>query len=343
MNRLNTPFPVNFVCPDHLVWPELKEGQKLPLSGETLSKRSGKLTNNWVLRPYHGLLSRGERVSLSDKAVTGAINIVSLHEIGRSRVRGDEFLVCPHGDAHPTRLANFRIRQNFLRAPTDCEANVLHFPQPGLIPRDPARGTRIERITFKGHSNLSEDLRSEHFQSELRKLGIEFEQDYRSFQTGQHSWHDYRHADVVLAVRNDKIYKVSFKPASKLINAWAAGVPALLGPEPAFDELRRSDLDFITVKNAEDALRELRRLQENPDLYRAMVENGLRRSKDYSEDRILDAWIEILNGPVSSLSQKWYAQSRTYRKLQSGIRQIEEKVCARIHDLRRRHGKDLIS
>lgn len=342
MNKLDTPFPINFVCPDDLVWPELKEGHELPLPGPTLSKRSGKLTNNWVLRPYHGLISRGENVTLSNTAVSGAINIVSLHEIGRSRVRGDEFLVCPHGDAHPTRLANFRIRQNFLRAPTAYAANVLHFPQPGLIPRDPARGTRVERITFKGHNNLDKDLRSERFLAELRNIGIDFETDYRSFETGEHSWHDYRNADVVLAVRNDTMYKASFKPASKLINAWMAGVPALLGPEPAFEELRKSDLDFITVKNAEDALRELQRLQRNPDLYRAMVENGLRRSKDYTEDSVLDAWIKILNGPVASLSRKWYAQPRTYRRLQVGIRRIEEQFCVRIHDLRRLYGRNLM-
>lgn len=342
MNKLDTPFPVNFVCPDDLVWPELKEGQKLPLTGTTLSKRSGKLTNNWVLRPYHGLLSRGESISLSNTALSGAINIVSLHEIGRARVRGDEFLVCPHGDAHPTRLANFRIRQNFLRAPTACTANVLHFPQPGLIPRDPARGTRVERITFKGHNNLDKNLLSERFLAELRDLGMDFEPHYRDFKTGEHSWHDYGNADVVLAFRNDTMYKTSFKPASKLINAWLAGVPALLGPEPAFEELRKSDLDFMTVRNPDDALRELRHLKESPDLYRAMVENGLRRSKDYTEDRVLDSWIEILNGPVASLALKWYTQPLTYRQLQIGIKKIEDKFCARIHDLRRRRGKRLV-
>lgn len=342
MKTLATPFPVNFVCPDHLVWPELKDGQKLPLSGETLSRRSGKLTNNWVLRPYHGLLSRGEKVSLSEKAVNGAINIVSLHEIGRSRVTGDEFVLCAHGDAHPTRLANFRIRQNFLRPETACEANVLHFPQPGLLPRDPARGTRIERITFKGHNNLSEDLRSDHFMNELQRLGIEFEQDYRRFDTGQHNWHDYREADVVLAVRNDTLYRVSHKPASKLINAWAAGVPALLGPEPAFEELRRSELDFITVRNRNEAVRALQRLKSDPDLYRAMVENGLSRSRAYTEDSILDTWIEILNGPVAALAKKWYARSGAYRRCHGAIRKAEEKVCARIHDLRRRHGRKLL-
>lgn len=342
MNTLATPFPVNFVCPNNLVWPELKEGQKLPLSGETLSKRSGKLTNNWVLRPYHGLLSRGENVSLSEKAISGAINIVSLHEIGRSRVTGDEFLVCPHGDAHPTRLANFRIRQNFLRPERACEANIFHFPQPGLIPRDPKRGTKIERITFKGHNNLSEDLRSDHFIGELQKLGVEFEKDYRSFDTGQHNWHDYHDADVVLAIRNDTLYRVSYKPASKLINAWAAGVPALLGPEPAFEELRTSELDFITVRNQDEALEALLHLRKSPGIYSAMVKNGLSRSANYTEDSILDRWIEILNGPVAALSQKWYARSKTYRKLQVGIWQAEEKICVRIHDLRRRHGRKLL-
>ena len=153
---------------------------------------------------------------------------------------------------------------------------------------------------------------------------------------------DYYSADVVLAARAITTYCASFKPASKLINAWMAGVPALLGPEPAFEELRKSDLDFIVVRSADDAVRELRRLQENPDLYHAMVENGLHRSKHYSEDVILDAWIQILNGPIASFARNWYRRPRVYRKLKIGVNRVEEKFCARLHELRRRHGESVI-
>jgi hypothetical protein len=47
-------------------------------------------------------------------------------------------------------------------------------------------------------------------------------------------WHDYSTDDLVLAVRDLTEKDALVKPASKLVNAWIAGVPALLGPEPAF-------------------------------------------------------------------------------------------------------------
>ena len=54
------------------------------------------------------------------------------------------------------------------------------------------------------------------------------------------------------------------KPASKLVNAWHAGVPALLGPEPAYQALRMQ-FDYIEIRSPEDAIREVIRLKENPE------------------------------------------------------------------------------
>ena len=68
------------------------------------------------------------------------------------------------------------------------------------------------------------------------------------------------------------------KPASKLVNAWAAGVPAMLGPEPAYRELRSSPLDFLETPAAEAVLDAIDRLRGEPGLYAAMAENGLRRA-----------------------------------------------------------------
>ena len=116
---------------------------------------------------------------------------------------------------------------------------------------------------------------------ELRRRGIEYVIDaveYRGVETDAASlrWTDYSDVDLVLAVR-PPIGTYTDKPASKLYNAWRAGVPALLGPEPAFRELYTDPLDYVEVSTVEDALAAIDRLRAEPDLYRRMIDRGRRR------------------------------------------------------------------
>src|SRR5436309_1927650 len=83
-------------------------------------------------------------------------------------------------------------------------------------------------------------------------------------------------AVLVLAVRPEG--RSTNKPASKLVNAWLAGVPALLGPEIAYRELRRSELDYCEVSSLAEAQAAVDRLLGDPGLYNAMVENGRARA-----------------------------------------------------------------
>ncbi len=97
-------------------------------------------------------------------------------------------------------------------------------------------------------------------------------------------WHDYQHVDAVLAT----------KPASKLINAWKAGVPALLGPEPAYRELRTSPLDFLEAASAEAVLDSIDRLQQESGLYRRMTEHGAKRAQAFDVNMLTQKWISLL-------------------------------------------------
>ena len=132
----------------------------------------------------------------------------------------------------------------------------------------------------------------------LRRQGIEWRCDAvawggnaASYQT---SWNDYHDTDVVLAMRKDVSHLHVKKPASKLINAWLAGVPAILGPEQAYRELRRSPLDYIEVASAREAGEALARLASEPALYQAMVENGLRRGEEVRAEACTRVWAELL-------------------------------------------------
>jgi hypothetical protein len=174
-----------------------------------------------------------------------------------------------------------------------------------LLPRDPDRGTTIRTLAFKGdRGNLHPDLFSSRFADFLNARDIAVRLEETEDRTVAQPWHDYHDIDVLIAVRkpwheNDRFHN---KPATKLINAWHAGVPALLGPEYAFRELRKDPLDYIEVSDDDEAMRALKRLMENPDLYQAMVDHGHERAKDFTVERITERWAELLCEKVPQIT-----------------------------------------
>src|SRR5690606_2673975 len=118
-------------------------------------------------------------------------------------------------------------------------------------------------------------------------------------------WHDYRDVDVVVAVRPagaarsaDAHIALQMKPATKLYNAWTAGVPAVLSPDVAFLELRESPLDFLEATDAGEVLDALARLKASPDLRRAMMEHGGHRAKSFTIDCIAARWMQIIQEQI---------------------------------------------
>ncbi|MEP1356285.1 MAG: glycosyltransferase [Tateyamaria sp.] len=310
--------PVHFVALKQAIWPELQGWDGSRLDDDVLTKRSGGILHSWVLRTYYQLRLAGADVTLSDQLRPEAINIVSVRDFGRAQRDLHSFILVPQGDAHHSRLANFRILQNAVRP---CDANsavIWHWPQPGIIKRDPDRRARVEQLCYKGRvPNLDEEFRSESFISELADLEMHFEIDAYTGLRGGHHWNDYRHADAVLAVRNLTLYNARKKPASKLVNAWIAEVPALLGPEPAYRELGIPGSDYIEVRTPRDALEALTALRDNPEFFQSIVSNGRRLRVNYGEQALTDLWIETLNGPVAERFLHWHQQHSWMRAMQT--------------------------
>ena len=128
-------------------------------------------------------------------------------------------------------------------------------------------------------------------------------------------WHDYRQVDAIVALRGQarpqqgKVDAAYFsperKPASKLTNAWLAGVPAILSPEVAFADLRRSELDYLEARSIPEMARALERLQQDTALRRAMIENGARRAADFTVARAVADWRSILEQDVMAAFERW--------------------------------------
>jgi hypothetical protein len=258
----------------------------------------------WILQTYLRLGGAGYPVELASRPPEEGIVVFHAKEGRRLRrwLRGmeDLVLVGVRGDNREPLMADFEVVQNGRFADGRKRFFLPHWPQPGLLPRDPDRGTRIERAAYKGFdANLHPDFRKPDWAEFLAGHGIEWITDSVRFAGPETegealAWPDFRTIDLVVAVRPPERKMRTSKPATKLVNAWLAGVPALLGPEYQFRELRRSELDYLEVASAEEAKIAVRRLLADPDLYREMVANGRARGAELSAETILPRWAELL-------------------------------------------------
>ena len=221
-------------------------------------------------------------------------------------IKPDRFLKCT--------FANFVICQN-RRDPLFSgrgrglkrSAVIPLWPQPGLIPRSQGRGDCFENVCYMGRPQESIP-QINLLETEIRKLGLKWGIPPRG------KWHDYSEIDAVVAIRVRNPQMALRKPASKLINAWAANVPAILSPEPAFENIRKSELDYLKADNIDQVMEQIRVLRDNPSLRKAMVENGNSRSKEYTAEKITQKWEEIIRGPILEEFSKWINYSPSQRR-----------------------------
>lgn len=266
----------------------------------------------WILQTYLRLVRAGCPVELA--ASPPSEGIVVFHAKQSRALRSQwrrlrrTVLLGVRADNREPLIADFEVLQNGRFADEKRRFFIPHWPQPALIPRDVSRGAMIRRIAFKGFDqNLHPDFRSPAWREFLAGKGIEWEVDAVPF-AGEATdrlkieWPDFRQVDLLLAVRPKDRRLWTPKPATKLCNAWLAGVPALLGPEHAYRELRRSELDYLEVDSLESAKAAVLRLLERPDLYEAMVRNGRARGAEFTAEATLPRWMELLTGKLPALA-----------------------------------------
>jgi len=261
----------------------------------------------WILKTFLHLRAAGHPVRLAAAAPRSGLVVFHAKQRGAlARSLAAQGLRVPRsvligvrGDLRQPMIADFEILQSARWAGPRRFA-VTHWPQGGLVPRDPARGQRIERVAFKGFAaNLAASFRAAAWADELARRGLTWRADSVAFaglatDQGALDWNDYSQVDLVVAVRPPDRRLWTSKPATKLINAWRAGVPAILGPEHAYRELRRSPLDYLEVESAAEALAAIDRLRENSALYRAMALRGLERAAEVTVEAVTWRWAQVL-------------------------------------------------
>ena len=252
--------------------------------------------NSWIAQTYVRLRptleARGWRARVTDRFHPGSISIVHRDDANQYQsAAAESFLVVVRADRPPVRACDVAIVQNAL-APSGKERFLPLWPQPGLHGRDPRRGTGIQRLAYHGRTGSAPSWFSDRaFIADLRRRGVEFE-------VKTSGWEDYQFVDLAIAVRDDVPVRLRSKPATKLYNAWLAGVPMLASPEPAYKELRRSPIDFLEVHDPRAVLEAIDLLRANPGLYSAMITNGRARGREFDVDAVRERWLALLEREI---------------------------------------------
>lgn len=173
---------------------------------------------------------------------------------------------------------------------------VPALPQRGMIRRSAERFGRIRTVGFKGSpANLPVFMRDPAWVQTLEAMGLCWLPDTPEVGGGSdQSWHDFSEVDVAVCLRAEYWGRRSWKPATKLINAWCAGVIPLVGPEPGYLDLATPNEDAFLVANEFDVVTALKRLITDPELVQATERAIEKRGKEFERDAVLDQWRALL-------------------------------------------------
>jgi hypothetical protein len=265
----------------------------------------------WVLQTWVRLNQAGFPARISP----------NLPRSGLAVLHADDFAACDNSvfppalwtavcraDRPPVWRADFEVVQNPTQADGQRTFYCHHWPQPALVPRDPARGDCIQNIGYFGMlKQLHPTLRLQGWAESLREIGLNW------FTPGSSSLsipldrtllHDYRDIDVVVALRDPLRCQADHKPPAKLINAWHAGVPAILSPESAYMALRKDELDFLVAPDPSSALAALQRLMREPELYAAMRKRAAERATAFTPAILVQQWRRLFEATLPAQQAK---------------------------------------
>lgn len=262
---------------------------------------------NWTLQTYLYLKADGFPCELIGTMPTEGIVLAHRDFFPDNFQPGPRLLMtCLQADRKPHPYAQIHVVQNQYEERLKKSMSlwesyyIAHWPQPGLIPRAPARGKKFENVAYFGNENtLAPELKNPLWQEQLTPLGLCWhivERDH---------WNDYSEVDVVVAIRSFDGNDYTWKPASKLYNAWQAGVPAILGCESAYRFERKSELDYLEVASLNDLISALKRLRDDKELRQAIVENGLIRALETRPARIVVQWRTFLTDTAVPAYNQW--------------------------------------
>ena len=303
--RLATPAPVRLVHNDRLGAAEAiaaEDFTELLASRDDIRRsfaENGDLC--WTVQTWCRLREMGiGGIELATEAAEGRINLAKAKSWSRRGAAPALFQVSIQADYPRILWAQFHIQQNADQLCDDAALQYL-WPQAGIVPRNRGR-EGVRRVGFLGNIGGNLASSTQEWSEALAGRGFEFvapEPD---------RWHDYSDLDVVIGLRSFGRSRHSRKPANKLVNAWIAGVPFIGGNDSAFSQVGTAGVDHLLAHDRDEAIEQIVRLSEEPDLYRALVSAGRKQARRFTVDIIAAQWVAMLEGPIAARYREWEAR-----------------------------------
>jgi hypothetical protein len=304
-------FPVVFVAERlHSRWADLLEPDATPSLATLPPNRFLVLEDIWIVSTYLRLREAGFDVSIDAAPRRQAINVVCSPRTLLNSSHQDGIVVAIRADrARPT-WGDLTLVQSPLNLERSTDWMIDHWPQPNIVPRDPRRRDRVERIGVIGpRTSIATEVQSPRFRTRVEELGMEL-----VIRDDGSSWNDYSDLDVQLAYRTGPMFWLRCKPATKIVQSWIAGCPAITGIEPCFRTVGRPSLDYLEAASDDQIVEHLRTLRARPDLYRSLVERGLERARSHDDASVLAQWIAFLEGPATEVLRRRILRSTPGRR-----------------------------
>ncbi len=283
-----------------------EENRPLPL------EESGKAAaaHCWIYQTWRLLTEAGIKSSLvTELPTTGLVLALSgTLDISFQSHHHDSlfFLVDIVADGLPHPAAHAHLVQNQAHARRLPRSNFIPlWPQHHLIPRNSDRGFRFENIAFFGDpKNLTKEFFSPSWKDSLKKeLSLQFEIRHSD------RWHDYSDVDAVIAIRDFSHARQLHKPATKLYNAWLAGVPFIGGNDSAYQMDGRSGVDYLMAQSPKQVFLYLQKLKEDLTFRSHLIERGYESSKKFNQAATLERWKVFIQTTLPALAHEWQKKS----------------------------------
>lgn len=302
-----TDLTLQFYHPDAVIWQNALRKQD---SDSVLNCiRNGR--DAWIINTYIMLSKTSIPIDLVDNFEDPGIYVCHYDDLPKKGYPITHFFIAVRADRDRAFLCDMEIVQS----PSSIEHRnahyVPHWTQPNLKSRDVRRGTSIYSLGYFGESkNLAVRFQSASFRDALSSLGVTLK-----IHENPDSWSDYSDIDLVLAVRDGSDYFLASKPATKLFNAWLAGVPIITGAEPAYSYYWLSPLDFICTGNVDEVLEAISDLKNNPDRYQKMIANGFERAREIDRKATTRHWISIVQNYAYPAYQRKKRNSFGFKRI----------------------------
>ncbi len=258
----------------------------------------------WSFQSFYRLqliASQQFEFKLSNNVLTKCINFVHSEHLPRIKYPDDAFIVLLRADYPNRRWAHAQIVQNKTQVGSGRYFTPL-WPQAGLVPRDPRR--LIERVAFLGMSEWVNLAATRELWSALSaRVGLKF------ITKPPDAWHDFSDVDIAVGVRSFDRRAYNHKPASKLINAWHAGVPFIGGYDSAYRQVGEPGVNYLLAENENDVIRHLEALTESTTFYAELVQSGRLAAQNFSIAAIGLQWVNVIQKIVNDHYNRWVSRS----------------------------------